>query len=238
MSSASQRARRRPATRGGRPVLTRESLAEAALRLAGEEGFPALTMRRLADEVGVTVRALYRHVRDRQEVVDLTAQLMLGELPEHRLDPEDWRACVREMYFESRALFRQWPRATLVSLDEQVTVSGVHPSRIISPERMLAFFRQIGLSLPDALATRTQMLVDVFGFVLLIDYRYDRVGPEIRRAMQSPVPEPWLDAHPELDVPNLREALTVPEATSDDAFENVVANAVAAIEKRIERATG
>lgn len=195
-------------------------------------------MRRLADEVGVTVRALYRHVRDRQEVVDLTAQLMLSALPEHRLDPEDWRESVREMYCESRTLFRQWPRATLVSLDEQITTSGVHPSRIISPERMLGFFREIGMSLPDALATRVQMLVDVFGFVLLVDYRYDRVGPEIRRAMQAPVPAPWLDAHPELDVPNLREALTVPEATSDDAFEDVVTNAIAAIEKRIARAPG
>ncbi|MYV59771.1 TetR family transcriptional regulator, partial [Streptomyces sp. SID4931] len=69
--------RRRPATRKGRPVLTRESIAAKALEMAGAQGFASLTMRALATELGVTVRALYNYVEDRQDVVHLAVDTLL-----------------------------------------------------------------------------------------------------------------------------------------------------------------
>lgn len=113
--------RRRPATRKGRPTLTRELIAESALEIAGTEGFPAVTMRRLAEELEVTVRALYRYVDERQEVVDLAAALFLSRWEVPPLDPGRWQEGLRTYLEHQRALYRRHPRALLVSLDEQVS---------------------------------------------------------------------------------------------------------------------
>ena len=58
----------------------------------------------------------------------------------------------------------------------------------------------------DALTVRGSFLVDVFGFALLIDYRFDRTDPSARAMLGQPVPLPWLDAHPEVQAPLAREA--------------------------------
>ncbi|MFT3660247.1 MAG: TetR family transcriptional regulator [Gordonia sp. (in: high G+C Gram-positive bacteria)] len=133
MTTTGGRKRGRPARSADRAPLTKESIAEAGLRIAGDEGFPQLTMRRLAAELDVTVRALYNVVADRQEVVDLTAARMVENLPDHDYDARDWRRSVRRMYREARAAYRAFPRATLVSLDETITPTEVPERRILSP---------------------------------------------------------------------------------------------------------
>ncbi len=52
-------------------VLTREQIAEAALRLADQTGVERLTMRALADELGVGTMTLYSYVRSRDDLLDL-----------------------------------------------------------------------------------------------------------------------------------------------------------------------
>ncbi|MEM1332916.1 MAG: helix-turn-helix domain-containing protein, partial [Actinomycetota bacterium] len=104
--------RRRPTHRGGRPTLTRERLAGAALEIAGSEGFRSVTMRRVAEHLGVTVRALYRHVSDRQDLVDLTAATFLAAAPRSDFDPLDWEASVRRHHADvilrhKQAVFRE-----------------------------------------------------------------------------------------------------------------------------------
>lgn len=212
-----------------RPALDKAQIAEAALRVAGEEGFPALTMRRLADELTVTPRALYNCVRDRQEVVDLTARLMMERLPRHEYDLDDWPGTIRRIYRAMREEYRRHPRATLVSLDETVTPAELHPSRIQQPEEMLGFLCAIGLDLADAVRVRGKFLLDVFAHVMLIDYRYDRSADTIRVAMQQPVPKLWLDAHPDLDAPLARAAAELPTMTSDAHFDQLVDDAILVI---------
>ena len=51
------------------PRLSREALVEAAMALADREGLDALTIRRLAGEIGVTPMALYWHVKDKDELL-------------------------------------------------------------------------------------------------------------------------------------------------------------------------
>src|SRR5690625_110189 len=135
MAAGNQRGAR--ARRPGRPsttLLTRTLIAETALRVAGQEGFAAVTMQRLARELDVTPRALYNHVRDRQEVIDLTAGVMLGELPMPTFDAEDWRDALREAYREAREVYRQHPRALLISLDETITPGEVPLARFALTE--------------------------------------------------------------------------------------------------------
>lgn len=69
--------------------LTREAVVQAAVRLARREGIDALSMRRVADEVGTAPMSLYRHVADRQALLlamldDVVSSL---ELPAAHADP-------------------------------------------------------------------------------------------------------------------------------------------------------
>lgn len=218
------RTRRRPQTRKGRPTLTRELIAERALGLAGAEGFPAVTMRRLAADLGVTVRALYNYVEDRQEVVELATQLLLSywDVPELRADR--WEDSVRAYCAAMRALYRRFPRALLVSLDEDVRPRGVHPARLRNPDAFLGLLRGVGLSPVDALQVHAELGLKLFGFALLVDYR--------ATGDLSPVPAEWLAANPELDVPHLDEAVRGAKPTQDEFFDYLVDTLILSIRAR------
>jgi AcrR family transcriptional regulator len=56
--------------RGRQRTLTRQAIVERALELGEAEGLEAVSLRRLATELGVTPMALYRHVKDKQDLVN------------------------------------------------------------------------------------------------------------------------------------------------------------------------
>lgn len=64
-----------------RPALDRTRVVEAAIALADREGFAALSMRRLADGLGVTPMALYKHVDHREQLIDAMVDHLLDALP-------------------------------------------------------------------------------------------------------------------------------------------------------------
>jgi AcrR family transcriptional regulator len=217
----------------GRSAVTRDSIVATPLRLAGDEGFGEVTMHRLARELGVTPRALYNHVADRQEVIDLVAAELLRQLPEHAFDQEDWRGTLRAAYAEAREVYRRHPRATLISLDETVTATSIDPRRLTSAERMLEFFVGIGLSLEQAVDARTAFLLDVFAFSILVDYRYDRSPEPVRAELERPVPTAWLDTLPEVEAPNARAASGLPGRSSEGMFEAFVEMRIAGVEQML-----
>jgi AcrR family transcriptional regulator len=69
-----------------RPRLTRERVVTEALAVIAEDGVQALTMRGLAARLGVVPGAVYRHVRNKQQVQDLLLDGVLAEIDFH-LDP-------------------------------------------------------------------------------------------------------------------------------------------------------
>ncbi|MFD2417222.1 TetR/AcrR family transcriptional regulator C-terminal domain-containing protein [Amycolatopsis pigmentata] len=74
-----------------KPPLGRENLVRVAIGLADAEGLAALSMRRLAVEVGVGPMALYRHVPDKDELLRLMADAALGEVELPEPGPAGWR---------------------------------------------------------------------------------------------------------------------------------------------------
>ena len=61
----------------GRPGLTREVVVARALEIGTAEGLGAVSLRRLAQELGVTPMALYRHVRDKQDLINAMTEVVL-----------------------------------------------------------------------------------------------------------------------------------------------------------------
>ena len=74
--------------------LNRDRVLSAAVALADETGIDALSMRRLAQELGVVPMALYKHVADKEELLDGMVDVIVGEIdpPGHGAD---WRSAVR-----------------------------------------------------------------------------------------------------------------------------------------------
>ncbi|HZV52617.1 MAG TPA: TetR family transcriptional regulator [Candidatus Dormibacteraeota bacterium] len=65
------------ANRTGRRGLTREAIVARALEIGSAEGLEAVSLRRLASDLGVTPMALYRHVRDKQDLVNAMTEVVL-----------------------------------------------------------------------------------------------------------------------------------------------------------------
>jgi TetR/AcrR family transcriptional regulator, tetracycline repressor protein len=61
----------------GRPGLTREAVVARALEIGNSEGLEAVSLRRLAQDLGVTPMALYRHVRDKQDLINAMTEVVL-----------------------------------------------------------------------------------------------------------------------------------------------------------------
>lgn len=88
-------ARPKPVTDApARQPLSRERILRAALSVADRDGLDAVTMRRLARELDSGPMSLYRHVRDRDDLVDGVAQLVASEI--EAPDTDDWREYARE----------------------------------------------------------------------------------------------------------------------------------------------
>ena len=86
-----------PVTPRPRRDLSRSELTEKAATILRTEGERALTMRRVAAECGVTPMALYHHVRDKDELVVLAVDHIVGECLPGGLDPSvDWRTAMTD----------------------------------------------------------------------------------------------------------------------------------------------
>ncbi|MGO2030189.1 TetR/AcrR family transcriptional regulator [Glutamicibacter ardleyensis] len=231
-----------PAKRGrGRPrkdsnwaTFSRDELAARALHIAGNEGFSAVTMHRLAAEFSVTPRALYNYVADRQEIINLAVAQFLEKAPFIDFDPENWRDSVGEAYNRSREVYRMFPRATLVGMEESVTAD-IGPRHTELLERLLKFFVDIGLPLKNAVSFSRCLEQDVLGFALKYDYPYDRAPEQYRDVVTRVVAERWLDNYPEVDAPMCRASLELPEQTSDEIFAELVEMRILSIEVILAR---
>jgi AcrR family transcriptional regulator len=94
--------------RRGRPALTHTQIAAAAVELAAAGGLEALSMRRLAQQLGVATMGLYRYVRGKDELIELMADAVYAEAASAAADAS-WRAAMERTAYELRALFSQHP---------------------------------------------------------------------------------------------------------------------------------
>ncbi|MEV6288663.1 TetR/AcrR family transcriptional regulator [Kribbella sp. NPDC051770] len=95
-------------TRGPKPALTVDGVCAAAVRIADAEGLVALSMRRVADELGVGAMTLYRYVPGKAELLDVMLDSVYAEFPRRPVDG-DWRAKLREVALENRELYLAHP---------------------------------------------------------------------------------------------------------------------------------
>jgi len=81
-------------TRGSKPKLSLDQIADAAIAIADAEGLAAVSMQRVAADLGYTKMSLYRYLPGKTELVALMVERALGEPPP--LAGQDWRAALAE----------------------------------------------------------------------------------------------------------------------------------------------
>lgn len=131
--------------RAPRPQLSRDVVVNAALSVVEAEGGDALTMRRVADEIGVSASSLYGYVANKEELVQLVLEQIMTEI---RIPPPggDWQEMLRTWARETRAVFRRHRGVAGLTLGRVP----FGPTLLTAAERMLAALR--GAGIPDQVA--------------------------------------------------------------------------------------
>jgi len=114
------------AKRPERAPLTRERVFDAAIAIADRDGIDSLTMRRLAEELGVEAMSLYYHVANKEAILDGVADAIVeeieaaiggSEVPEH---VDDWKTEVRRRILAAREVMlrHKWAPAVFETRNE------------------------------------------------------------------------------------------------------------------------
>ncbi|PPK92327.1 regulatory TetR family protein [Kineococcus xinjiangensis] len=101
--------------RGPRRTLDLDAVVEAATALADAEGLPALTMRRVAERLGVAPMSLYTYVPGKAELLDLMLDAAYAAMPRQDTTGRPWRERVAAVAEENRRLHLAHPWAATVS---------------------------------------------------------------------------------------------------------------------------
>ena len=125
-----------------RVPLSRERVLGAAVALADDGGVDALSMRKLAQELGVVPMALYKHVSNKDELLDGMVDVVVGEI-----DPPpsgtDWKTTIRQRVLSARSALLRHPWAS------QVIESRTDPTPTVLEymDSMVGIFRAGGFSI-------------------------------------------------------------------------------------------
>lgn len=103
-----------------RGTLDRSTVVDAALEVANRDGLGAVTMARVANELGTSAMSLYRHVRDKQDLLEAIADAALAEIPAIAQDGQPWRLRLEEWAFGVRRVALRHPALVEVVLDQGV----------------------------------------------------------------------------------------------------------------------
>jgi len=124
-----------------RSPLSRDRVLRAAVTLADEVGIEALSMRNLAEELGVVPMALYKHVASKEDLLDGMVDIILGEI-DLPVSGTDWKSAIRQRILSARQSLRRHPWAP------GVIEARTNPSPIVLAyiDTMIAMFRAGGFS--------------------------------------------------------------------------------------------
>lgn len=122
-----------------RPPLSRERLLRAAMELADREGLGALSMRRLAAQLGVEAMSLYYYVKNKDDILAGIVDLALDEI--ELPSGADWKSAVRKSSISYHDTLNRHPWVTSVPTSGDASVAQLHYM-----DALLKRLREAGLS--------------------------------------------------------------------------------------------
>ncbi|MDM7854965.1 TetR/AcrR family transcriptional regulator C-terminal domain-containing protein [Cellulomonas alba] len=155
-------------TQAQRERLNRERVLTAAIELADEQGVDALSMRRLADRLGVVPMALYKHVAHKDELLDGLVEHLIAQIDPPAGDV-GWREAVRRRVLSARRVLLRhpWARRVLETRTQRTFAVLAYTDSTIGMFRAGGFSDELTHHVMHALGSRmwgfTQELFDDAG---------------------------------------------------------------------------
>src|SRR5262249_13578673 len=146
--------------RGPKPLTSHRELAAAALELIDEEGLNALTMRRLAERVGLGTMSLYRYFSSKRELLEAALDLAAPRVALRRAEELGWKDQLRSLMVDLQRELARYPG--LARERFRLPLRGDQP--LATSERMLAIPRGAGFSKSSTVLAYRSLLVLAFGF--------------------------------------------------------------------------
>jgi AcrR family transcriptional regulator len=145
-----------------RTPLSRERIIACAMKLADEEGIGALSMRRVAAELGATPMALYNHVSGKDELLNGISGRLLQEIDLSAIDPGDWAASIKTGYAEFRRVLLAHPNLLpILQRKGEVSADAMKPI-----ELAMSLLRSAGFTPEEALHAHWTLSGFAMGHVL------------------------------------------------------------------------
>jgi AcrR family transcriptional regulator len=120
--------------------LSRDRVLRAAIALADEGGIEALSMRKLAKELGVEAMSLYNHVANKDEILDGISDAVASEM-EFPPDDVDWKTAIRRSSISTRDVLLRHPWACGLAMSRQ----SAGPATLRRADWLLRKLREGGL---------------------------------------------------------------------------------------------
>ncbi|GAA2813740.1 TetR/AcrR family transcriptional regulator [Kitasatospora paracochleata] len=209
--------------------LTPEAIIEASLRIAARGSADAFTVRRLGEELGADPTAIYRHFRDKDELLLSVADRTLGEVLDSIPAGLDWKGRLRALADGSLAVALKYP-AVSSAMASRTTRRG-NEFRVV--ELILGAVAEAGLDGIDA-AVHYRMVGDSLLAAVGQRAAYLLVDPDVRAGDDAA----WSGEYRRVDAegfPNItRLGRELAEVTHDQIFRARVEALITAIERRVE----
>jgi AcrR family transcriptional regulator len=176
-----------------RERLSRDRILQAAIAQADAGGLDGLSMRTLADRLGMAPMALYRHISNKDDLIDGMVDVVFSEIDVPASD-QDWRAAMRRRAISVRDALARHPWA--VGLLESRATPG--PANLRHHDAMIGTLLAAGFDMP--LAAHAYALMDsyIYGFALTklhLPFESTADIADVAHDMLEPFPA---DAYPNL----------------------------------------
>jgi AcrR family transcriptional regulator len=193
-----------------RSALTRDAIVTAAVQVLDETGLEGLSMRRVAEALDTGAATLYWHVADKEQLIHLVLDRVMGEIELPEPDPSRWEDQVREFAHSGREMFRRHRDIALASLGRVP----VGPNLVRIAEWLLAVLRGAGVA--DRPASWFADLIALVGAAQAVEDHLASTGDDDAAAAMGE----YLAILPQSQFPNL--LAVAPEMAgggADDRFD-------------------
>lgn len=161
-------------TRAPWGTISRGQVVDAATDMIRTVGYEEMTIRSLAARLGVGPMSLYRHVRDKDDLLDEVVDRLLEGTWRPRSSPKNWRSWVTEAAEKFRHFLVSEPAALHVYLAHPV----VSPNALQRMSAVMTVLREAGLDEPSAKRAYAAIHTYTLGFAALQSARAGWSPPE------------------------------------------------------------
>jgi len=183
-----------------RVALTLPGIVRAAIAIADTDGIEAVSMQRVATDLGFTKMSLYRHVPGKTELLSIMIDTAVGEPPDLREVPGGWRGKLAEFVRQLADIWHQHPWIPAVTVGVRTmgprevgwiesAVAALAGTGLTGDERMAAVFLVFG-HIRNTQTTATAGTQPWSGGSELAEQIRSRAAlfPELSQALSGPAP--------------------------------------------------